>query len=353
MSWRAAWAVAAALLAGCGDHAATGPDLAQILADKPAPTLSAYGFFEDAGGREPAEGVVSYDLVNPLFSDHATKHRFVFTPPGEAAAYRDPEVFDFPVGSALIKTFAYAPDMRTPAVGEFFVETRVLIRKADGWAAYPYIWNEEQTEAVYAPIGGRRTVETIAPDGAAVHIDYAVPNRNQCKTCHQVGDALTPIGPAARRLNHRGPYGVGQISDWVERGLLTGAPAHPPVEAAAFDPGQPLAARARAYLDINCAHCHRAGGSASNSGLWLTADETEPVRLGVGKHPTAAGRGSGALRLVVSPGAPEASILAYRMASLEPGVAMPELGRALSDEPGVALVQDWIAAMDGAAGPPD
>ena len=108
----------------------------------------------------------------------------------------------------------------------------------------------------------------------------------------------------------------------------------------------PLEARARGYLDINCGHCHKPDGSASNSGLWLTLEETSPVRLGLKKHPTAAGRGSGNRRYVVDPGHPEESILAFRMASTEPGIAMPELGRTLPDPVGIDLINQWIAKME-------
>jgi len=69
------------------------------------------------------------------------------------------------------------------------------------------------------------------------------------------------------------------------------------------------------------------------------------VKLGIDKHPTAAGRGSGLLTRVIEPGEPEASILAFRMASAEAGVAMPELGRTLIDGEGVQLVHEWIAQM--------
>ena len=84
-------------------------------------------------------------------------------------------MFDFPVGSVLIKTFAFAPDMRDPALNERYIETRLLIHKADGWVAYPYIWNKEQTEAVYSPVGGSQKIETISPEGKPLSIDYAVP----------------------------------------------------------------------------------------------------------------------------------------------------------------------------------
>jgi uncharacterized repeat protein (TIGR03806 family) len=290
---------------------------------------------------------VSYDLVNPLFSDHASKHRYVFIPPGRSATYRDQEVMEFPVGSVLIKTFAFAPDMRSPEAGETFVETRLLIRQESGWTAYPYVWNDDHTEALYAPVGGRRRLKTVTPEGVSVELDYAVPNQNQCKTCHQASGGLSPIGPTARSLNHVGPYQANQISDWTERGLLVGAPQVDAVPRLPRidDPAASLESRARAYLDINCAHCHKADGGASNSGLFLRWTEDDPVGWGVHKHPTAAGRGAGSHLYVIEPGRPEASILTYRMESAEPGVMMPELGRSLVDQRGVQLIREWIASM--------
>ena len=342
-AWAATLLVLA--LAACGREAG-GPDMDVILADKPARTLSEYGLFRDAAARQPAEGVVAYDLVNPLFSDHASKHRLVHVPDGKAAAYRETDVFDFPVGTVLIKTFAFAPDMREPTVNERYRETRLLIRKADGWAAFPYVWNAEETEAVYAPAGAWLDLSFIDPSGEAIGIDYRVPNQNQCKTCHQLGDAIAPIGPKARNLNHTGPSGHAQLADWAARGLLDGLPDAPPEVPTVSDARASLDSRARAYLDINCAHCHRAEGSASNSGLFLEYTEASPTKIGIGKHPTAAGRGSGDAAVVIEPGAPDASILTYRMASTEAGVAMPELGRAVVDEDGLALVRDWIAGME-------
>lgn len=323
------------LLVACGR--ASGPDMDVILADKPAQTLGEYGLFLDQRGREPAPRVVKYDLINPLYSDHADKHRYVFVPEGSAATYTEGDVLAFPVGTVLVKTFAY---------GEWYIETRLLIHKADGWEALPYVWNEAGTEATYAPVGARMQLTAAETGKDLPDFTYAVPNKNQCKTCHQNGDAVSPIGPKARNLNHEGPHGVNQISDWQGRGFLNGVPKVVPVMAQAFDPAVSLQDQARAYLDINCAHCHKASGSASNSGLWLDWEIEDAVTWGVGKHPTAAGRGSGDALVVIKPGEPDQSILAYRMASDEAGVAMPELGRALVHAEGVALIEAWIASMD-------
>src|SRR5690606_5381795 len=97
---------------------------------------------------------------------------------------------------------------------------------------------------------------------------------------------------------------------------------------------------------INCAHCHRAEGPARNTGLYLTFAEGDPYKLGVRKPPVAAGRGSGGLKYGIVPGEPEESILMHRIESLDPGVMMPEVGRKMRHEEGIALVRDWIKAME-------
>lgn len=103
--------------------------------------------------------------------------------------------------------------------------------------------------------------------------------------------------------------------------------------------------RARAWLEINCAHCHRADGPAKNSGLYLLSSENDPSRLGVGKAPVAAGKGSGGLLYGIVPGKPDESILQYRIESIHPGIMMPELGRSVTHEEGVALLRQWIKEM--------
>jgi mono/diheme cytochrome c family protein len=122
-----------------------------------------------------------------------------------------------------------------------------------------------------------------------------------------------------------------------------GAEALPLWEARA---DKPIEATARAYLDVNCAHCHRPGAMASNSGLDLRWEQQDPAALGVMKRPVAAGRGAGDLLFGIVPGKPDQSIMVHRMASAEPGVAMPELGKATVDREGVEAVARWIAGME-------
>lgn len=334
--------------------AAPGPALAvddAVLASpKPPASLSAFGFFEDLPGQKPAAGVLPYDLATPLFSDGALKNRFVYVPAGRSAQYSPSEAFEFPVGSALIKTFSFAADMGRPGEGVRRLETRVLVRQADGWQALAYVWNAGQDDAELKIAGAKIPVSFTGTDGAPVAFTYSVPNKNQCKGCHEVAGALTPIGPKARNLNHDFSYPAGrenQLAAWAKAGLLAGAPEPAFAEKAADwrDRSAPVEARARAWLDVNCAHCHRREGPASNSGLFLTFGETDPVALGIGKRPVAAGRGSGDLAFDIVAGDPEHSILIYRAASTEPGIMMPELGRSLADPEAVALLSEWIAGL--------
>jgi len=108
-----------------------------------------------------------------------------------------------------------------------------------------------------------------------------------------------------------------------------------------------LEQRARAYLDINCAHCHNPDGPGNTSGLDLRAFQNDMVALGECKTPVAAGRGSGNLRFAILPGRPEESILVHRLGSTEPKVMMPELGRSAVHREGLELIRSWIAAMKG------
>jgi uncharacterized repeat protein (TIGR03806 family) len=319
---------------------------------KPPQKLSELGFFKsDLATQEPSEGVIPYDLNSPLFSDYTLKYRFVKLPPGGAARYSEAAAFEFPVGTLLAKTFAYPIDARDPSKGRRLIETRVLKRDAQGWVSLPYVWNDAQTEAVLDVAGSTLDLSWVHTDGVTRKNNYIIPNANQCKGCHKAGEEASPIGPKARNLNRDFAYTHGtenQLAYWTRIGALTGAPEpeKAPRLAVWDDPASgSLDARARAWLEINCAHCHNPEGPARNSGLDLLASQTNPTAFGILKAPVAAGLGSGGRKFDIVPGRPDESILAYRIASTHPGVMMPELGKRLVHDEGVALIHHWIAAM--------
>ncbi|MCW3846589.1 hypothetical protein OF829_05015 [Sphingomonas sp. LB-2] len=325
-------ALAAALLLLCTAliaKPATGVNDAAIAAEGYPAHLSDYRFFTDLEAATPAARVEPYTLNTPLFSDYAEKHRYLYVPQGTRARYDAENIFDFPVGTALIKTFGYRQNGRFRPL-----ETRLLLHRAGGWVAIPYVWNAQGTDADLKRAGTRIPVTFTDPSGQSQSISYAVPNQNQCKDCHARAGAITPIGPLARQLNHDG-----LLQRLAAAGLLDRAPRDAPRLARWDDPKAPLESRARAYLEANCAHCHNPQGAASNSGLYLDWRQPSPGFL---KRPVAAGRGSGARAFDIVPGDADASILIFRMESTDPGIAMPELGRATVHAEGVALLRKWI-----------
>jgi uncharacterized repeat protein (TIGR03806 family) len=192
------------------------------------------------------------------------------------------------------------------------------------------------------------------PDGSAkTSFAYMVPDENQCAGCHSTNNTtreLHPIGPKARHLNRDDPWheGQNQLARMVSMGRLEGLPqTGVPQNARLDDASASVESRARAYLDVNCGHCHSQVGAADTSGLWLDAGTDETRRLGLCKPPVAAGQGTGDHMFDIVPGKPDDSILIYRMSSLDPGAMMPEVGRATVHEEGVAVVRDWIAAWLG------
>ena len=320
------------------------------------------------------DNALVYDLNTPLFSDYALKLRTVHVPNGVKAVYNDKDVFDFPVGTVITKTFYYPRGSTENVVKKpetdhetqrhslsvrdyHLLETRVLARRDDGWAAFPYVWNEAQTEASLKRIGDIKQL-VLDDKGAHTEFAYVVPNANQCAGCHATNNTtrkIEPIGPKARHLNRDFIYDHGpqnQLIEWAERGILTGVPEaqNAPQAVDWTDAAAALPDRARAYLDINCAHCHNQVGPADTSGLHLEPDTPMGPDLGMCKPPIAAGTGTGGLRFGIVPGKPEDSIFVYRTASTDPAVMMPELGRALAHAEGVALLEDWIAQMDGDCG---
>ena len=253
----------------------------------------------------------------------------------------------------MIKTFGYLKDIRDPAKGERIIETRLLVRRKDSWVGYAYIWNDDVTDARLAVAGGRTDVSWTHFDGEERHLKgYVIPNMNECKQCHQDKEQIVPIGTKARHLNREFSYvdgAVNQLVRWQELGYLAEAPraeeAPRVPNADAADTGS-LEARARAYLDINCAHCHNPDGPAHMSGLDLTYTQQDAGKYGVFKAPVAAGRGSGGHRFGIEPGHPETSILMHRLESTEPGVMMPPLPRRVNHDEGIALIRAWIQEME-------
>lgn len=309
--------------------------------------LSFYNLFVDIRKQTPSEGLVRYQLNTPLFSDYTSKYRLVGIPAGQSMDYHPSQVFALPVGSILVKTFAY----NSPQGEERLIETRLLLHRQEGWDALAYIWDEQQQDARLAIAGKRVPLQLVTVSGVQHDFRYRVPNKNQCATCHSHKGEISPIGMHARHLNREQLYGSraqNQLLHLQQLGWLSGLPELTEVAKNALwsDVSEPLAARARAYLDANCGHCHSATGSASNTNLYLDANERNRHNLGIYNRPVAAGRGGGDRLYAITPGEPEQSILYYRMNNnTDPDIMMPELGRQLNHPEGLQLIHEWIEQM--------
>jgi uncharacterized repeat protein (TIGR03806 family) len=316
----------------------------------PFERLSDYHFFKTPMSKlVPNDRVLPYDLITPLFSDYAGKARFVWMPEGKSASIESLGQLDFPDGAILIKNFYYDDPGNDPQKRSI-VETRLMIKSNDTWDPVTYIWNDEQTEAFLEIAGDFKEISAKDQQGHLFTIDYAIPNKNQCKGCHEKGRKIMPVGPVLKNLNRDFSYADGlknQLVKWSEMNYLTGY--RPETDTAKLadwsDASVSLHDRALAYLEVNCGTCHQAEGPANVSGLRLNAEETNLFNLGVNKAPVSAGKGSGGHLYDIVPGNPDESIMVYRMESLEPGAMMPEVGRKLVHKEGVQLIRDWIAAM--------
>ena len=332
--------------------------------------LSEWGVLQQRDGRlQPVEGVLPYDLNTPLFTDYAHKLRTIWMPSGTNTRYGEAR-FDYPVGTVLSKTFYYPRDAQGRLLRSEqhsaeavelervrLIETRILLHQEQGWVALPYVWDGDQREATLDWAGASFELELHDERGEVLAVDYQVPDANQCAGCHeeQAGKGPQPLGPKARHLNRDFAYADGtanQLQRWQSAGFLQGVPADMadvPRNALWGAPreGESLETRARSYLDANCAHCHNPQGPGRTSGLYLDSDTPLSIAYGLCKQPVAAGKGSGDRLVDIHPGAPEKSVLSFRLHSTDPSIMMPELGRSSSHREGLEVIDRWIASLDG------
>lgn len=308
----------------------------------------------------PSEASLVFAPANHLFTDYAHKLRTLWLVAGSQAQLIDNEI-DYPVGTVLTKTFYYPiasdgsllkeTDPTNSAINladNKLIETRLLVRRSEGWEAFPYVWNDEQTEA-FLRVAGASTNISLKSDTGNLDFVYFVPNENQCAGCHVTehpDGGMHPLGAIASQLSSGFSNTQSQLEDLVAMGWLDQSPE--PVESRTWmDAEAAIEDRALAYLNIHCGHCHNPEGAADTSALLLDGSHIAAINMGVCKTPVAAGGGAGDMLYSIVPGNPDESILLYRMQSSAPDEMMPELGRSLIHAEGIALIEQWIAEMPG------
>lgn len=314
------------LLLGCNEREKENLDVdfdiprTEVFPEK----LSEYGLFDgEMKELTPAADVHLYELNSELFTDYAGKQRLVRVPDG-AEVTLGGDLPSYPDGTILVKTFYFDADSRDPAEGRQIVETRLLV-KADGlWNVATYVWNEEQTEASLSLDGSTVSVSWLDKDGARRATDHEVPSEVACVTCHQENGVAAPIGPKYRNLDRevqRDGASISQLEHMSGLGVLSpeSSGAEPMVDYK--NTSRPLEERARAYLDINCAHCH-------NPNAWERGARQE---LDLRYHVTRAESGIPAK-------------LQPLREQLETG-EMPFIGTTLRHEEGVELVLEYLDTL--------
>ena len=366
------------------------------------PTLDQYHLFSNAQDptSAPNGGGVPFSLNTKLFSDYAVKYRVAYLPTGTQAVYNDKlsngvnATIVFPVGTIIAKTFSF----RNKTAGtEVAMETRLLIKRVNAkgniarWDGLPYIWSADATGkrvATLSAIGGTAHAawDMVDVDSNKPHVGstdtYLIPNVNQCLSCHSNEDkepGTAPIGPKIRNLN--GPYrsesdvatgqsahavaGKNQVKYWCDNGLMIGCPTVMTLNATtqiltnlerlpifnkvgdgnAADTKKDVEARARAYLEVNCEHCHNDRGYAASTGFYLDSFRTVDASYGICKTTTATGtegRG-GHIYDIVPKSAPD-SIVVFRTGptATTPSARMPPIARSVYHDEGNELLTTWI-----------
>ncbi len=310
-------------------------------------TLSALGFFTGPMAQlTPAVGVMPYDLIDPLFTDYALKQRHVWMPDSVKATWNgNGGILGFPNGTVLLKTFYY--DHVQPGHTRRLIETRMMYRWADEWKFANYVWNDQQTEATYDMAGSHTPVEWMDTDGLVHQVNYRIPAEAECGSCHKENSIHSPIGPRPRNLARSYAYSDGpaqQLERWVQKGLLeSGHPAAQPMPDWT-DADVVLQDRVRAYLDINCGHCHSAAGYCNYRPMRFAWEETTVgENLGVCVQPHEFFQGQ---THIVAATRPDRSMMYFRLNTNEESQRMPLLGRSVLHHEALALIEDWIAQLN-------
>lgn len=262
--------------------------------------------------RIPNDNIEQLELNSTLFTDHAEKQRLLQLPEGTQLKNTGDGLPVFPEGTLLAKTFFYPGQI---------IETRVLYLKNEQWNAATYQWNTTQTEAFLITKGSTVSVKRKNQPT----IQYVIPSAAECTACHRNNGTLQPIGPKIRNLNRmviRNDKTVSQLDYLYRKQLIT---KHSPTTKLPDynDTTQSLEKRARAYMDINCAHCHNPTGMAGFKNLYL-AYEVPYEKTGIARQ--------------------QVNIL-FRMET-SGDLHMPKLGTTITDPDGLALLKTYIKSLN-------
>ena len=326
--------------------------------EAPAPVaprfLSDTGLYSNVAKLEVDKRNRTFSPQYPLWSDGATKRRWVRLPEGSQINVADLANWDLPVGTRFWKEFSFNGRK---------VETRFLWQTRKGnWVFASYTWNEQQTNAQLASESGIADIAEIG-DGKR----HSIPSVSECRSCHDASRTETLGFNALQLSTDRDPNALhaeplaGEmltLKTLVDENLITPSRpelvTNPPRIAAA----SPVTRTALGYLSTNCGMCHNSEGPLASLGMLLkqpsgarlhaervgeggpnVAIETTVGRASAWQLPGAADGAS----VRITAGSPDLSALVYRMKSRRPSSQMPPLGTVVPDHDAIEVVTRWIS----------
>lgn len=276
---------------------------------------------------QPSPFAFVYNLNTKLFTDYATKQRIIALPTGEKMTYNGDGLPLFPDNTVIAKTFYYNNDETDLSQGKNIIETRILIKINGTWESGDYKWNASQTDATLDPAGSVVPVTWIDANGVSQSTDYEIPSNTDCFTCHSNNNESTLIGPKFRTLNYD-INGTNQLQTFIDNNLIEGLTDPSTVGTLPNweDTSLGLERRARAYLDVNCAHCHTQGGYCDEESILRLSYETDFEESNIFER--------------------QSSIKARIQSPTIPEYGMPLIGTTMIHDEGVDLLLDYLDSLE-------
>lgn len=324
------------------------------LSTVPYPKLSDYRLFDgELKDMKPSYGVHPYSLNAQLFTDYASKKRFVWMPNDQKASFvHEDEVLNFPTKTVLVKSFYYTH--MQPDNNQKILETRIMIKKGvdasgnDEWIFANYVWNEDQTEAFLDMNGSNVEISFVNEYNDSYTTTYRIPSETECLICHKNNEKAIPIGPKPYNMEMDYAYTNGsknQLDYWIENNLLVGNFDRTYQKIVDWKNNtHPIKDRLRSYLEINCGHCHAESKHCDYRPIRLGFYETESENnLGVCVEPQE--NIDSSLTAIITPNNIQRSVMHYRLNTNEAAYRMPLLGRTVVDKQAVQLLEDYIQTL--------
>lgn len=308
----------------------------KLAAEQPSPRrlpsvpskLSQTGCFLEGNPSEPGPALVPYDVRVPLWSDGASKHRWLSVPNGEHIEVEADGKLRLPVGTVLAKSFT---------VQNQLAEIRLFVHHdEETWQGYTYEWNADENDGTLVASGVDKDI------GGQT---WRFPGQWECAACHTAAAGYS-LGLELAQLDrtNEDPFygGSNQVERLRELGFFADGPL-PSREPFPFfdDRSADVGHRARAYLHSNCSGCHRPGGPTPVD-LDLRYDTPLSEMRVCEVNPVQTFGLEDARR--VAPGAPERSVLLHRMKD-SGWTRMPPIATFVPDAEGNAAVEQWIRSL--------